>query len=215
VVDTRPDPVPDRIVQRMEYDEFGRVLTDTNPGFQPFGFAGGLYDRDTGLVRFGARDYDAGTGRWTAKDPLLFDADSPNLYAYSISDPINFLDSNGEFAQVAGAVAGGAVAGGVAGGVVAAVQAAAIGGDASAIWAAAQSGAIKGAAVGAATGLALSLPVLQVHHLTAIRAAGGTAFDLFVERFFYGFYRAKLPGALGVFFGVLRPTPAEGAIVCP
>jgi YD repeat-containing protein len=42
------------VVQRMEFDEFGRVLGDTNPGWQPFGFAGGLYDRDTGLVRFGA-----------------------------------------------------------------------------------------------------------------------------------------------------------------
>ena len=28
------------VVQRMDYDAFGRVLQDTNPGFQPFGFAG-------------------------------------------------------------------------------------------------------------------------------------------------------------------------------
>jgi YD repeat-containing protein len=27
----------DSIMQRMDYDEFGNVLTDTNPGFQPFG----------------------------------------------------------------------------------------------------------------------------------------------------------------------------------
>jgi hypothetical protein len=27
-------------------DEFGNVLADSNPGFQPFGFAGGLYDAD-------------------------------------------------------------------------------------------------------------------------------------------------------------------------
>jgi len=52
----------------MDYDEWGRAVLDTNPGFQPFGFAGGLHDRDTGLVRFGARDYDPETGRWTAKD---------------------------------------------------------------------------------------------------------------------------------------------------
>ena len=58
------------IAQRMDYDEFGRVTQDTSPGFQPFGFAGGLYDHETGLVRFGARDYDAETGRWTAKDPF-------------------------------------------------------------------------------------------------------------------------------------------------
>ncbi|RMF17501.1 MAG: hypothetical protein D6761_04145 [Candidatus Dadabacteria bacterium] len=26
------------------------IHLDTNPGFQPFGFAGGLYDHETGLV---------------------------------------------------------------------------------------------------------------------------------------------------------------------
>jgi hypothetical protein len=51
------------IAQRVDYDEWGVVLADSNPGFQPFGFAGGLYDRDTGLVRFGARDYDGPTSR--------------------------------------------------------------------------------------------------------------------------------------------------------
>jgi hypothetical protein len=46
------------VVQALDYDEFGNVTRDTAPGLQPFGFAGGLYDADTGLVRFGARDYD-------------------------------------------------------------------------------------------------------------------------------------------------------------
>jgi RHS repeat-associated protein len=83
------------IAQRMDYDEFGRVLTDTNPGFQPFGFAGGLYDPDTGLVRFGARDYDAETGRWTAKDPILFEGKDLNLYGYVGNDPVNLSDPPG------------------------------------------------------------------------------------------------------------------------
>ena len=60
------------VAQRIDYDAFGKVTSDTNPGFQPYGFAGGIYDPDTGLVRFGARDYDAEAGRWTAKDPTLF-----------------------------------------------------------------------------------------------------------------------------------------------
>ncbi|MCB9771336.1 MAG: RHS repeat-associated core domain-containing protein [Candidatus Omnitrophica bacterium] len=71
-----------RIVQRIDYDEFGRVLLDTNAGFQPFGFAGGLYESATGLTRFGARDYDAFTGRWTAKDPIGFGGGDTNLYGY-------------------------------------------------------------------------------------------------------------------------------------
>lgn len=81
-----------QVAQRMDYDAFGRVLTDTNPGFQPFGFAGGLYDTDTGLVRFGARDYDAEIGRWTAKDPIGFSNQTSNLYNYGDDDPINLVD---------------------------------------------------------------------------------------------------------------------------
>jgi RHS repeat-associated protein len=84
------------VVQRMDYDAFGRVLTDTNPGFQPFGFAGGLYDPDTGLVRFGARDYDAEIGRWTAKDPILFNGSQVNLYIYVGNDPVGWHDPNGK-----------------------------------------------------------------------------------------------------------------------
>jgi YD repeat-containing protein len=45
------------IAQRLDYDEWGRVLQDTAPGLQPFGFVGGIYDAGTRLVRFGARDY--------------------------------------------------------------------------------------------------------------------------------------------------------------
>lgn len=84
------------VVQRMDYDAFGRVTLDTNPGFQPFGFAGGLYDRDTKLVRFGARDYDAEAGRWTSKDPLGFAAGDTNLYRYAAGDPINVTDPSGQ-----------------------------------------------------------------------------------------------------------------------
>ena len=84
------------VAQRLDYDEFGRVLLDTNPGFQPFGFAGGLYDPDTGLVRFGARDYDPQLGRWTAQDPIRFQGGDTNLYSYAGGDPINAIDPTGE-----------------------------------------------------------------------------------------------------------------------
>jgi len=83
------------VAQRLDYDAYGRVLLDSNPGFQPFGFAGGLYDDDSRLTRFGYRDYDAESGRWTAKDPLLFAGLSPNLYQYVLGDPVNFSDYGG------------------------------------------------------------------------------------------------------------------------
>ncbi len=88
------------LAQRLDYDEFGVVTLDTNPGFQPFGFAGGLYDADVGLVRFGARDYDAETGRWTAKDPILFRSGRANVYAYAAQDPINRVDPSGRYTEV-------------------------------------------------------------------------------------------------------------------
>lgn len=86
------------IAQRLDYDAFGNVLQDSNPGFQPFGFAGGLYDPMTNLMRFGARDYDAYSGRWTTKDPVLFHGQLLNLYTYALSNPINLKDINGLWA---------------------------------------------------------------------------------------------------------------------
>ncbi|WP_194869381.1 RHS repeat-associated core domain-containing protein [Myxococcus sp. AB025B] len=83
------------VAQRMDYDAWGRITTDTAPGFQPFGFAGGLHDALTGLTRFGARDYDAETGRWTNKDPIRFEGGDTNLYAYAANDPVNLIDPSG------------------------------------------------------------------------------------------------------------------------
>jgi RHS repeat-associated protein len=102
------DTATGAIAQRLDYDEFGRVLRDTNPGFQPFGFGGGLYDPETGLVRIGARDYDSEVGRWTTKDPLLFGGGSTNLYAYVRSDPVNHVDPSGliDEGDIADAAAG-------------------------------------------------------------------------------------------------------------
>jgi RHS repeat-associated protein len=83
------------VVQRLRYDEFGQELDNTNPGFQPFGFVGGLYDRTSGLVRFGTRDYDPALGRWTAKDPLGLRHGSLGLYTYAAADPVNRSDPSG------------------------------------------------------------------------------------------------------------------------
>ena len=46
-------------------------------------------------MRFGARDYDAETGRWTAKDLTLFLGEDMNLYLDAFGDPVNFVDPDG------------------------------------------------------------------------------------------------------------------------
>jgi RHS repeat-associated protein len=92
------------VVKRIDYDSFGNIINDTNAAFEiPFGFAGGLHDRDTGLVRFGFRDYDPDIGRWTAKDPVFFEGGDVDLYGYCLSDPVDWIDPDGfQAAAIAG-----------------------------------------------------------------------------------------------------------------
>ncbi|MGZ6418301.1 MAG: RHS repeat-associated core domain-containing protein, partial [Pseudobdellovibrio sp.] len=82
-------------MQEIEYDEYGNILNNSNPSFQPILFAGGLYDFDTKLYRFGARDYDPTIGRWTTKDPIGFAGGDTNLYAYVSGNPMSRTDTKG------------------------------------------------------------------------------------------------------------------------
>jgi RHS repeat-associated protein len=91
------DTATGQAVQTMSHDVWGHVTHDVvAPGFArvPFGFAGGMYDEDTGLVRFGAREYDPSTGRWLSKDSARFGG-GWNFYEYANSDPVNWLDPSG------------------------------------------------------------------------------------------------------------------------
>ncbi|MCG7940360.1 MAG: PKD domain-containing protein [Candidatus Thiodiazotropha lotti] len=89
------DVITGEVVQRQDYDVWGNVINDSNPGFLPFGFAGGVYDQHTQLVRYGSRDYKSGIGRWTAKDPIGFAGGDTNLYGYVLNDPVNLIDIYG------------------------------------------------------------------------------------------------------------------------
>jgi RHS repeat-associated protein len=83
------------IAQELDYDAFGQVTLNTNPGFQPFAFQGGILDNETGLMHFGLRDYDPYVGRWTSRDPLLFDGGEWNFYTFARNDPVNYIDPKG------------------------------------------------------------------------------------------------------------------------
>jgi RHS repeat-associated protein len=112
------DTTTGEVVQEIAYDAWGVVTKDTNPGLQPFGFAGGLWEGETGLTHFGAREYEARTGRWTRKDPIGFGGGT-NTFAYADGSPVTFADPEGRFAI--GAVAAGAVWGAIVGGATSAI----------------------------------------------------------------------------------------------
>ncbi|MBU0475276.1 MAG: RHS repeat-associated core domain-containing protein [Bacteroidetes bacterium] len=83
------------IAQRIDYDAWGNQVANLGSNITSLSFAGGLTDEHTGLVRFGARDYDPIEGRWTSKDPILFAGGQSNLYVYVYNNPINIYDISG------------------------------------------------------------------------------------------------------------------------
>ena len=84
------------MIQEIKYDTFGSILRETGEGFVlPFGFAGELHDRDTGLVCFGVRDYLPEQGRFMAKAPLGLKGGDPDVYEYCLDDPMNRVDPSG------------------------------------------------------------------------------------------------------------------------
>ena len=106
------------VAQRRDYDPWGNIVLDTNPGFVPFGFAGGIDDDLTMIIRFGYRDYSGDIGRWTTKDPILLYG-GLNLFIYTFNAPTNLIDPYGLWTRQIGAsfTAGGGLGGTVGAGV--------------------------------------------------------------------------------------------------
>jgi RHS repeat-associated protein len=184
------------VAQRIDYDAFGRIIRDTSPGFQPFGFAGGLYDPDTQLTRFGARDYDAYAGRWTSKDPIGFGGGDPNLYGYVLGDPVNLVDPNGKnpaaiVGAIIGAIAGAAGSAAAGGGYGDMAQGAILGGVAGGL-----AGLIPG---GATLAEAIYSNLLGSMIAAALANAAGQGFSLECSQDFdvESYLLSALAGALG------------------
>ena len=99
---------PSDVLLAVHYSAFGVPTVEQGSlDAIPFGFAGGLYDPDTGLLHFGARDYDPMIGRWVSKDPILFGGKQTNLYVYVGNDPVNRRDISGLSGLFAGVEVGG------------------------------------------------------------------------------------------------------------
>ncbi|CCO23388.1 RHS repeat domain-containing protein [Maridesulfovibrio hydrothermalis] len=59
-------------LKRVIYDSFGNIIVDSDERIDiPLGFAAGLFDKDTGLIHFGYREYDPETGRFTTPESTV------------------------------------------------------------------------------------------------------------------------------------------------
>lgn len=88
------------VTRVYDYDTDGNTTTSGSAPEPWVRFAGGQYlTTGGGTYHFGARYYQASTGRWTQQDPLLQPGDlgQANRYAYVGNDGVNFKDPTGEF----------------------------------------------------------------------------------------------------------------------
>jgi len=80
------------------YDPFGNSVSKTEAVSNPWQFASGYLDANTGLYKFGERYYDPTLGRWTQKDPVggsLRSVNSTNPYVYAGNIPSSNVDPSG------------------------------------------------------------------------------------------------------------------------
>jgi RHS repeat-associated protein len=77
------------------YDEYGIPQSGgTNLLFGRFGYTGQAWLPEVALYYYTARVYDSELGRLLQTDPAGMD-DDPNLYAYVLDDPVNWIDPSG------------------------------------------------------------------------------------------------------------------------
>jgi RHS repeat-associated protein len=87
------------LTARYEYTAFGSPITDYRSpitGSRFIGFSSKEFDQKSSLSYYGYRFYDANSGRWMTKDPMLWLSDH-NLYRFVINNAISFNDQYGLF----------------------------------------------------------------------------------------------------------------------
>ena len=81
------------------YTPFGEALINAAANDNQSGFTGHIKDKSTGLNYMQARYYDPNFGRFLSIDPVGFSPLNPGSfgrYTYSLNDPVNRIDPNGE-----------------------------------------------------------------------------------------------------------------------
>lgn len=76
-------------VSTISYDAYGNTTSTESLGFT------GRENDGTGLMYYRARYYSPEMGRFIARDPLRFAAETANFYVYGNNNPVNLIDPNG------------------------------------------------------------------------------------------------------------------------
>jgi RHS repeat-associated protein len=84
-----------QVINRIEYNSFGQVLSETNiANGDRFLYTGREFDAATGLYYYRARYYDPALGRFISQDPLGLNVDI-NPYRYALNGPTRWTDPMG------------------------------------------------------------------------------------------------------------------------
>ncbi|WOI21621.1 SpvB/TcaC N-terminal domain-containing protein [Nonlabens ulvanivorans] len=85
------------VTQHMEYLPFGETLVEEHQNSYnvPYKFNGKELDGETGNYYYGARYYNPKFSQWLSVDPLAEKYYSYSSYAYTLNNPINYIDPDG------------------------------------------------------------------------------------------------------------------------
>ena len=86
---------------RPRYYAFGLPLNAVDRGINKYTYNGKQLQPQTGLLDYGARQYDAAVGRWFGVDPLTDEPEQidKSPYAAFLNNPLRFVDPDGRMAE--------------------------------------------------------------------------------------------------------------------
>ncbi|HLZ11515.1 MAG TPA: DUF3750 domain-containing protein [Candidatus Acidoferrum sp.] len=88
------------LAQTYGYDSFGKQTAASGTLVNTFQYTARESDIETGLYYYRARYYDTANGRFLSEDPVGYDGDGVNFYAYVRGNPINWIDAFGLLAEL-------------------------------------------------------------------------------------------------------------------
>jgi RHS repeat-associated protein len=90
---TRTTDAAGAVLLTRRYDAWGQV--ETGATTSGYAFTGRDWDSEINLHYYRARYYDPRIGRFVSEDPMQFDGDSTDFYAYAKNNPVRWRDPSG------------------------------------------------------------------------------------------------------------------------